>query len=250
MNTLPDLASTLQRIGLSEKEAVVYLALLSLETATAYQIALRCDVKKPTVYVILEDLRTKGLALKIPHAKKALFAARDIVEYLQEQENRIKSVRAVVPQLHALGGADRPGVYFFTGIRGIAEAMDYKFDSMRGKTFHSFYEDLRGAHEDIPRLFSAWDRKAVAADISFKIVMAEKSAGKYYKDSIKLSKETESIEIRFLKQYEFPSNVSIEVAEDFVRIMNEKNLHATIIDDKQLADAMRQIFNIVWEKRV
>ena len=66
----------LEAIGLTEKESVVYVALLSLGTGTAYRIAEECSVKKPTVYVILEDLRKKGLVLKVPHAKKALFAPR------------------------------------------------------------------------------------------------------------------------------------------------------------------------------
>ena len=66
----PEIIDTLSHIGLSEKEVHVYVALAELESGTAYQIALACDVKKPTVYVILEDLRKKGLVLKIPHAKK------------------------------------------------------------------------------------------------------------------------------------------------------------------------------------
>ena len=91
------LAQTLQQIGLEEKEAEVYLALLSLESSTAYQIAQHCEVKKPTVYVILEELRQKGLVLKVPHAKKALFAARNITEYLHEQRQKIKAVETIVP---------------------------------------------------------------------------------------------------------------------------------------------------------
>ena len=46
--------------------------------------------------------------LKVPHAKKALFAARDITEYLHEQRQKIKAVETIVPQLHALGGPARP----------------------------------------------------------------------------------------------------------------------------------------------
>ena len=68
-----DLLKNLGQIGLTDKQAKVYLALLSLESSTAYEIAQHCEVKKPTVYVILEELRQKGLVLKVPHAKKALF---------------------------------------------------------------------------------------------------------------------------------------------------------------------------------
>lgn len=249
MDSRIELAHTLQQIGLTEKEARVYLALLSLESATAYRIAEQCDVKKPTVYVILEDLRKKGLVLKVPHAKKALFAARDIQEYLREQEIRLKSVRSILPKLQALGVKDKPGVFYFTGLNGVAQAIDHKFDSMRRKTFHSFYGNLAGASEDVIKLFDTWDRKATSADISFNIVMAKLENDAYQKNLVELAKREQArIKIAFMEQYVYPANIHFEIGEDFLRIVDAINLNATIIDDKQTADAMRQIFQIVWEK--
>ena len=249
MATDQSLAQTLEQIGLKAKEAEVYLALLSLESSTAYQIAQHCEVKKPTVYVILEDLRQKGLVLKVPHAKKALFAARDISEYLHEQRRKLNAVETIVPQLQALGGAGRPNVYFFTGLRGCAEALEFKFSAMRGKTFHSFYGSLMGGNPDIMKLYSVWDKRALVNDMSFKLIMAEEAKNKYYKDIAELAEaEPESVKIQYLKNYLYPSNISVEIAEDFVRIDDATNLQVTIIDDKSTADAFRSIFDIVWEK--
>ncbi len=251
MDSTTGLAQTLEHIGLSEKEARVYLALLSLESATAYRIAEHCDVKKPTVYVILEDLRKKGLVLKIPHAKKGLFSARDIGEYLHEQESRLKAVRLMLPKLHALGSQNKPGVFFFTGLQGVAQAIDYKFDGMRGKTFRSFYGTMASAREDVIKLLDTWDRKSVESDISFNIVMARLDSDEHQKNLIALAKqEYESIKIRFKEQFVYPPNIHFEIAEDFVRIVDVANLNATIIDDKPTADALRQIFKIVWEKGI
>ena len=246
-----DFGNTLEQIGLKEKEAEVYLALLSLESSTAYQIAQHCDVKKPTVYVILEELRQKGLVLKIPHAKKALYAARDIGEFLEEQKRKLRAVEAIVPQLQALGGATGPSVYFFTGLRGRSEAREFKFDAMRGKTFYSFYGSLMGGNPEIMKLYSTWDKRAVANDMSFKLIMPEDAKNSYYKTVTDLAEaEPESVQVRYLKDYLYPPNISVEVAEDFVRIDDEKNLQVTIIDDKSTADAFRSIFQIVWEKGV
>ncbi|MEK7108974.1 MAG: helix-turn-helix domain-containing protein [Patescibacteria group bacterium] len=251
MATNQALAQTLEQIGLKKKEAEVYLALLALESSTAYQIAQHCEVKKPTVYVILEDLRQKGLVLKIPHAKKALFAARDIGEYLAEQRRKLNAVEHIAPQLQTLGGAGRPNVYFFTGLRGCAEALEFKFDAMRGKTFHSFYGSLMGSNPEIMRLYSAWDKRALANEMSFKLIMPEEAKKKYYKDIADLAEaEPETVHIQYLKNYIYPPNISVEIAEDFVRIDDAKNLQVTIVDDKSTAEAFRSIFNIVWEKGV
>jgi DNA-binding MarR family transcriptional regulator len=236
----------LEHIGFTTKESLVYLALLSIGTGTAYRIAEECKVKKPTVYVILEDLRKKGLVLKVPHAKKALFAARDISEYISEQESRLKSVRALVPQLDILG-SQRANVFFFSGLKGLTQACDYKYHELPGTTLCCFYSNLEGCDESVLKLYERWDRKAVADDIRFEIIVEE---GNTENDMVKLAKNQDSIKIKYLKNYIYPPTHSIEIANSFVRITNERELQTTIIDDVQTADAMRQIFNIVWQRGI
>jgi sugar-specific transcriptional regulator TrmB len=251
MEQNPELVRTLEQIGLSPKEAQVYLALLALESSTAYEIAQHCEVKKPTVYVILEDLRQKGLVLKVPHAKKALFAAKDISEYLAEQRGKLNAVQSMLPRLQSLSSTNKPKVYFFNGMRGMTEAMDYKLDSMRGKTFCSFYGNSAEADQRVIQLYRRWTPDAIAANISFKIVMPQnQSLSENYPDLRRRSEEKDHVEIKYLSEYTQDTNLSIEIAETFVRIDDAKNLAVTIIDDKATADAMRQIFAIVWQKGV
>lgn len=249
--TSQDLAHNLEQIGLSPKEAQVYLALLSLESSTAYEIAQHCEVKKPTVYVILEDLRQKGLVLKVPHAKKALFAAKDLGEYLAEQRGKLNVVQSMMPRLMSLGDKNKPKVYFFNGIRGFAEAMNYKFDSMRGKTYYSYYGNSQDADRRVVELFNRWTPEAVAADISFRIVMPKTQVlTDDYPELQALNEKKDHIEIKYMAEYEQQSNLSIEIAETFVRIDDSKAVTATIIDDPATAQAMRHIFDIVWHKGV
>ncbi|HEV8666990.1 MAG TPA: helix-turn-helix domain-containing protein, partial [Candidatus Paceibacterota bacterium] len=201
-----------------------YLALLSLESSTAYEIAQHCAVKKPTVYVILEELHQKGLVLKIPHAKKALFAAKDLSEYLAEQRGKLNTVQSMLPRLLAMGAVNKPKVYYFKGIRGLAEAMDYKINTMQGKVFYSFYGNLTQIDERARQLYTQWASAAEADGISFKKIGSEEQTGG-------------------------PSPI-IEIAETFVRICNMEHTTATIIDDLATAEAMRHIFNISWAKGV
>jgi sugar-specific transcriptional regulator TrmB len=241
-----DLVQQLEQIGLKPKEAQVYLALLSLESSTAYEIAQHCEVKKPTVYVILEDLRQKGLVLKVPHAKKALFAAHDLGEYLAEQRGKLNSVQSMLPRLMSLGGAGKPKVYFYNGIRGFAEAQDYRLDSMQGKTFHSFYGGSEEADPKVRELFRRWTPAAVNAGVSFKIVMPKVDIGDF-PDFKKYAQEGEHVQVKQVIEYDQANHLSIEIADAFVRITDSKNIVATIIDDKATADSMlRSIFDIVW----
>lgn len=242
----------LKNVGLTQHESAVYVALCRLGEATAYKIAQECDVKKPTVYVTLEDLRKKGLVLKVPHAKKQVFSAHSIEDYIVGQETNLKRARSVLPVLQQMSSAPHSRVLYFSGLKGLKEAMDFKLESMRGETFHSFYEDLTGS--DVARvseLYTKWDEKAFSMGTSFAVIM-ERPSGKrpYYRELLRRCETNDQVRIKFLKAGAYPPNVSIEIAKDFVRITNDKILQCTIIDDKQTADAMRQIFQIVWQKGV
>jgi sugar-specific transcriptional regulator TrmB len=244
-----DLLNNLEQIGLTDKQARVYLALLALESSTAYEIAQHCEVKKPTVYVILEELRQKGLVLKIPHAKKALFAARDISEYLAEQRGKLNAVQSMLPRLMALGSADKPRVYYFSGMRGFTEAMSYKLDSMQGKTYYSYYGNSEGSDARVVSLFKRWTPDAVANNISFRIIMPEAQVlTPQYPELQGFADKKDHVEIKYLSEYTQQNNLSIEIAETFVRIDDSKAVTATIIDDPATAQALRSIFDIVWHK--
>ncbi len=63
----------LQELGLSDKEAAIYLALLQYESATVIQLSAKTKIKRPTVYVVLETLSKKGLVAEAKVGKKTEF---------------------------------------------------------------------------------------------------------------------------------------------------------------------------------
>jgi len=239
---------TLSHIGLSANQSTVYLTLWQLGEATAYKIAQACTVKKATVYVVLEELRTKGLVLKIPHTKRTLYTARSLNEYLDEQDEHLSNARSAARQLHTLQTIHHPKVLFFTGIQGIQDSVNYRFDSMVGKAYHSFYGNLKGVDQKILRIYDTWDRRVVKEGVSTKVIAPTEHNEQYYTTTAKLAEQyPEQIQLKFLKEYNYPPDTSFEIADDFVRIISAKAMHATIIDNKNTADAFREIFKSVWE---
>ncbi len=243
------LLQALTNIGLSEKEAAVYLALLSLESSTAYRIAEKCNVKKPTVYVILEDLRAKGLVLKVPHPKKALFSARSLEEYLFEHEQKIRATHTLLPLFSNLRQSPTTNVFFFSGLKGMQDALAHKFAEMQEKTYISFYCSLENTSREVRELYDAWDKKAIAHDTHFKVLRARKKDRGTEEDDAHLTKEERAhISVKYIENALYPGNISFEVGTDFIRITDAHSLFATIIDDPHTALAMRQIFTIIWEQ--
>ncbi|HEY1074762.1 MAG TPA: helix-turn-helix domain-containing protein [Patescibacteria group bacterium] len=119
----------LVKLGLSEKEAKVYLATLELGTDTAQNIALKADVNRATTYVTLEKLMNQGLVTTSEEGKKTVFTASDpheLTHYLEEQKREIESKKqyldGAISQLMAVYNAKsgKPTVRFYQGGEGIA----------------------------------------------------------------------------------------------------------------------------------
>lgn len=66
----------LHTLGFSELESKIYLTLLKGGTMSAYQIAKKIEISRPSIYNALEHMVNKGMALVIPN-DTALYAAQN-----------------------------------------------------------------------------------------------------------------------------------------------------------------------------
>ena len=64
----------LQNLGLSEKEAKIYLASLELGPETVQNIAKKAGINRPTTYLQIESLKEKGLISEFQRGKKTFYA--------------------------------------------------------------------------------------------------------------------------------------------------------------------------------
>ncbi len=131
--------SFLQELGLSEKEAKVYLALLQFDRSTINELAKKTGVNRTTVYPVLETLEKKGLVSEVNEEKKTYYHAEaperleTYVErqrvLLDEQAGRLKDM---IPQIKSIQRevGERPVVKFFEGREGAISA------------YHEFYDNL------------------------------------------------------------------------------------------------------------
>jgi len=71
------LIKKLEEIGLSDKEAKVYIAVLELGEGSASEIAKKSEVNRATVYFTLENLMKLGLVSATNEEKKQKFVPED-----------------------------------------------------------------------------------------------------------------------------------------------------------------------------
>src|SRR3989338_4834067 len=137
----------LKKLGLSDKEIKVYLALLELGEAAVQKISQKSKVNRATTYVILEGLAKKSLVSEIEKEGKTLYGAQDpefLFNLFKFQEREIKEKEAefkkVLPELKAIFNLapQKPKVRFFEGKEGLL-AIQENFLKEKNIEINEFY---------------------------------------------------------------------------------------------------------------
>ncbi|MEI6863958.1 MAG: helix-turn-helix domain-containing protein [Candidatus Adlerbacteria bacterium] len=241
------LKEALQTIGLSEKQTAVYLALLQLGRGSAYSIALKSGLKKPTTYVILDELIEKGLVSRVPRVKKQLYVPHSPQEVFATAEEKFALAKATLPELLALtkGTDTKVNTLYFEGVEGIKQLMEYRAKEMHGKEMVGFYATDVNADPELVRYFKdEWADKMLKLHIPVRMIAPEHASLKDYRDAdAKYNRQLKTVPYA-----EYSSEVAIDVLGDIVRIQDYKNLQGVAIENADVAKTVRQIFELVWKK--
>jgi sugar-specific transcriptional regulator TrmB len=244
---MADQAQILQKLGLNEKESRVYLALLNLGQSSAHSVARTSGLKRPTTYVILEDLRTRGLVLKMPGSKKQMFSARSPEELIHDMKKNLADAEYALPELMNVysGGNSRVKTVHFEGTGGIKQLMEYRTKEMRGKELVGFYATDMNADHGLVRYFKdEWAEKMLKLDIPVRMIAPEHDSLKDYREAdAKYNRQLKTIPYE-----QYSSEVAIDVIGDIVRIQDYKNLQGVAIENADVAKTVRQIFEMVWKQ--
>lgn len=116
-------AKNLQQIGLTDKEAGVYLAALELGPASIQAVTKKSAIKRSTVYDIIKNLKTQGLMSETTKGKRRLIVAADPDTLKRMVKEKEKILREILPGLKSLSnvGFVKPRIMFFERREGLRE---------------------------------------------------------------------------------------------------------------------------------
>jgi len=241
-----ELEEILQNLGLSDKEAKIYLSLLQRGTGSAHSLASASGLKRPTTYVILENLIDKKIVYLIPKTKKKLYRATPPERLVQLAEEKIQKVKEKLPEIQALSNnkTKKPQVLYFEGIGGINEVLNYRIKELKGKETVGFFARSTG---DILKRFNNFD------DYNNKLrEMKVKARGIVPKDAtVEHFRKTDkdfNREMITLPLSKYSSTVSMEICKDLdsIKILDFENLQALIIENEPIVKTLAEVFELVW----
>lgn len=116
----------LEKAGLTEKEAKTYLAILELGEATIAEIAKKSDIKRSTVYDILDLLKEKGMISQTRRNKRPIFLAENPKKMIEKLEEQKRELEEAVPELLSVMNLldKKPRIRYFEGIEGVKEVFE------------------------------------------------------------------------------------------------------------------------------
>lgn len=251
-----ELIAQIEELGLSNKEARVYVASLMLGPSGVQQIADTSGIKRVTTYVILESLISLGLISQTSKAKKTLFNAEspdNLRRIIDRKEQAIKEQKhqlaELLPRLNSLKTLpkDAPTVKFYDGVEGI-RAINQVFFSELGKlgvTQSYGISNLDDLANFMPEIESGRGNPArLQAGIRSKFIYTSKK-GAIMKDTDK-KKNRES---RYLPSDKFHFSCDISIAGKYTALLSlsGQNPIGVVIESTAIANGLIEVFNLAWE---
>jgi sugar-specific transcriptional regulator TrmB len=255
----PSLIKELQKVGLSDKEALVYVALLELSGAYPSRIAEYSGLKRATTYNVLTTLSVRGLVNEIEKRNKIFYQIdkpNKLIKYsnsrVEQAKDGLEKAEKILPDLESLFSlaSDKPKVLFFEGVDTVSRICD---DMVAGA---GNYEMLAFSNaKKINNLMTADQLKDFVKNkerlnIHVRgIIPNTKEDRDYSKNTFEDVREDFWPKVKYMPAEKFPYEAEITIyGTNKVSItkLGGENIIGVIIEDKIIHDMMKMIFELAW----
>jgi len=239
-----DIRTTLTQLGLTSKEAALYLATLELGMAPASVIAKKAKIKRTTTHEILKKLSERGLAEFFVRKNTRYFSVLSPRSLLEKYESHIQELRGNLPQLLAIENriVGKPKVSFYEGKEDLRRLY---LDPLTSKT-----EILNYFHPE--KLFEYFGEEWVqqtAIDervrrrLPVRVIMPDSPVARQFRS--RGPKELRNARIAEDALIHLPNE--IYVYDNKYSIFSFDDDMALVIESEDVASTQRAIFELAWK---
>ena len=240
-------AAFLQKLGLSERESTVYLALLLHGAIGVSEISRTTGLFRTDIYRALATLSQEGLVSSSPKGKYKVYAAespKKLEQRFLDLSNSFDETIAELSMLHLTPSAKRPLVKYVEGERGIRAVYDDIATSLaRGAVYYRYSSAKVNDNEKRARYLSNTyrvlrDQKKLERKV---ITNMPNKLGK----RPRLEREVKVVPPDFdLFEY----NVSQVIYGNKVAVIDYNTETAVVIENPTIAKFQEKIFQLLFRK--
>lgn len=236
------LQNIIQSIGLTDKQAKVYLACLKLGNCKVGEIAQLAKVNRVTCYTILEKLLIKGLIHESIDSGTKKYEAAPPSQIYQNLKDKQENFKKILPELKKIHrSTSHPVVRYFEGIDGIK--------SIYADTLTTTGEILSFANSsEIRKHWPAYDQEYVQARVNKKIflrgITIDDETGQQVRNQDK--RYYRKIKLINHNQAHFANEINIYDNKVAYTSFGDQPM-GIIIEDEGYTETQRSLFQIIWQ---
>jgi len=237
------LLNNLQKLGFSENEAKVYLALLEAGFGTTGPIIKKTGLHRNIVYETLDKLIARDLVSASLQRGKKHFRALSPAKLLQQEKSQLSLAQEVVPALIKMQKAEKQEVIIYEGKDGFQNA---HFDAVEQmKPNEIIYVIMAGGTKWFDAMeggLKKFDKIRAEKKIKDKIIALESQR----KDMASQTKRP-LFEAKFLPtKFDNPSGNAVYGSNTLLMVYGEPIL-AIMIKNPDIATGFKQYFEMLWK---
>ncbi len=238
-----ELTKSLEKLGLNDKESKIYIAALELGKFSVLGLSVKTSIKRPTCYLILDELIKKGLISTFPKAKKVIYVAEHPNNLLKQTADAYALAKEIVPELQDLinSNSEKPNLKVYSGQKGIQSI--YVDILEEGETLY-YMASVKDLVEAVTAEFiDDWIVRRVAKGIrSVRISMQETEMDHPLYGAQPGNKR----EVRYApKGFNMPYTIFI-YGKKVAFISRKSDLFGFIVESTDLSISMKALFDVVW----
>jgi sugar-specific transcriptional regulator TrmB len=234
----------LKGLGFSHNSAVVYLACLELGSSSIWEISKKSGIKRPTCYVILEELAWKGFASSSNDGKRVEYTVLSPKRLAQVEEKRHSSFISSISELQSIASQSRekPKITTFEGKEGINRVFELILEIPKNSVTYVIGDNL--FTERYPDIREQFVLNRVKRNITSKAIFPNTPENQPL-----LARKDDNRKLLLLDIDKFKPNTQTNIFGDTVAyiVHGESEPFATVIQSAALAEDERQKFELIWQ---
>jgi len=231
-------------LGLTDKEASIYLELLKSEGLLVSEISEKTKLNRSSLYSLLNSLSKKGFISYVIKNNTRYYRAAEPQKLMQIQKEKEKRLSEIMPRLIELNKptTNKPAIEILEGVEGIKTIMN---DVLRqNKEWFAFNIPGKGPEIIGPNVH-AFEKERQKQKIPLNVICIKTPEG------IKRGKEFEQMKhtkVKYMpKEYYSPASNWIYADRLAIIFWYKENPFAVRIIDKELAESYRNQFENLWK---
>jgi len=266
------LIETLKRNGLAEKEAMVYIACLSLGERPVTVISRTAELKRSTTYLALDRLIERGLVIARKSRRGFLYRAANPYVLIESQKDAYASLDQCLPELLALSRSvgQPPRIKILHGEQEIDSYWedclsakgdiyywaDSRLTNAAPKLVSGFKTDGASLHSDSEEIH-AYVRRRVEKEIWVRGIipydpneqrLKRQGLFEIQNHYLQLKKKgaAELREFYLVSRDKFPLPYELSIYNNKVAVVSYMEAMVMIIENKEMSESLRGIFQMAF----